>query len=166
MNCSVAIKILNALRSPHNNEELVSSGNIILPRLRHLEFHRPYRFDDRNDALIYEFLDELQCFLIFRSKVPWDGVEVGRWQQKDDSKVLECLKFEPSLYNENGCYKDYVRDFDCLTDEDSDGEPTSYRFHYLDERREDAEDAEITWMDLDYPLEDDDGLDAEPQRGG
>ncbi|KAF9515186.1 hypothetical protein BS47DRAFT_1391909 [Hydnum rufescens UP504] len=64
------------------------------------------------------FVDELERFLILRSKAQWDDVESGRWQQKDSPKVVECLKLESSLYNENDCYKDYVQDFDCLTDED------------------------------------------------
>ncbi|KAF9514000.1 hypothetical protein BS47DRAFT_1392892 [Hydnum rufescens UP504] len=100
------------------------------------------------------FVDELERFLILRSKAQWDDVESGRWQQKDSPKVVECLKLESSLYNENDCYKDYVQDFDCLTDED--GEPP-YQFHELDEQRSDAHDAEITWNHWDelvYPSED------------
>jgi hypothetical protein len=157
-NCSVAIKVLNALRSPDNKEPLVSSGNIILPRLRGLEFHRLDDFDDRNEAPIDEFLHELECFLIFRSKVEWDDVELGR---KNGFKGLEFLTLGSSLYNENYCYKDYVPDFDCLADKY--WWSTPYRFHELelDERWSDGDDAE---SDLVFSSDDDNGLDAE--RGG
>ncbi|KAF9518300.1 hypothetical protein BS47DRAFT_333960 [Hydnum rufescens UP504] len=138
MNCSVVIKILNALRSPHE-EALISPGSLILPRLRHLEFHRLFdQSNDRDQALIDEFL--------------------GRWQRKDGSKVLECLKLESYFYHENDCYKDYVQDFDYLTDENE--VPTPYRFHELDERRSDADEAEITWTELVISLEGDDAFDG------
>ncbi|KAF9517595.1 hypothetical protein BS47DRAFT_1389852 [Hydnum rufescens UP504] len=150
-NCSVAIKVLNALRSPHNKEALVLPG---------ISFYLIVS-DARNSTgltisttAMKHFVDELERFLILRSKAQWDDVESGRWQQKDSPKVVECLKLESSLYNENDCYKDYVQDFDCLTDED--GEPP-YQFHELDERRSDAHDAEITWNHWDelvYPSED------------
>jgi hypothetical protein len=157
MNHSITIKILNALRLPHTQEALVSSGNIYLPHLRRLAFHQ--LLDYRHEALFAEFHDELLDFLIFRSKVHWYGVKSGRWQLQDGSKGLECLKLDSLLY-EVGSFEDYVQDFVCVPDE----EPTPYRFHELDERRSDADEAETTWEEPGYLSGDDGGLDAGSQE--
>jgi len=159
MNRSVAIKVLNALQSPYTEEALVSSGNILLPHLRRLEFDQ--LFDDRNDALLDEFLRELEYFLIFRLKTQGHDVESGSWQRNADSKALECLKLESCLYDEGDCFHYYVQNFVCVPD----GKRTPYIFRDLDERRSDADEAETTWDDGDhYTLGDDDGLDAESEE--
>ncbi|KAF9518303.1 hypothetical protein BS47DRAFT_334248 [Hydnum rufescens UP504] len=157
MNRSVAIKVLNALRSPYTEEALDSSENILLPHLRLLEFDR--LFEDRNDALLDEFLEELEYFLIFRLKMQGCDVESGCWQRDVDSKALKCLKLESFLYDEGDCFHDYVQNFVCVPD----GKPTPYIFHELDERRSDADEAETVWDDGEYTSGDDDGLDAESE---
>ncbi|KAF9518296.1 hypothetical protein BS47DRAFT_1389204 [Hydnum rufescens UP504] len=157
MNHCITIKILNALRLPHTKEALVSSENIYLPHLRRLAFHQ--LLDDRHEALFDEFHDELLDFLIFRSKVHCYDVESGRWQLRDDSKGLECLKLDSLLY-EVGSFEDYVQDVVCVPDKN----PTPYRFHELNERRSDADEAETTWEEPGYLSGDDGGLDAGSQE--
>ncbi|KAF9518285.1 hypothetical protein BS47DRAFT_333182 [Hydnum rufescens UP504] len=148
MNRPVAIKILNALRLPHTKEALVSSENIYLPHLRCLEFQQ--LFYDHDETLVDEFYDELLDFLIFRSEVHWYDVESGRWRQKDGSKGLECLKLDSQL-DEVASFEDFVQDLVCVPDET----PRRYRFHELDGRRSDADEAETTWGDL-YSVSGDD----------
>jgi hypothetical protein len=157
MNPSVAIKVINALHSPYTEEALVSSGNILLPHLRRLEFDQ--LFNDRNDALLDEFLQKLEYFLIFRLKTRGYDVESGCWQRNVDSKALECLKLESLLYDEGDYFHYYVQNFVCIPD----GKLTPYIFRELDEQRSDVDEAETTWDDGDSSR-DDGGLDTESEE--
>ncbi|KAF9518295.1 hypothetical protein BS47DRAFT_1389203 [Hydnum rufescens UP504] len=134
----VAIKILNVLHSPPTEEAPASSGNILLPHLRCLDFRVLNSCGD--DALLM-FCDELESFLISRPKVHWYDARPGRWQQKGDSKVLECLKVDRFL---SLGASDRVKDYDQNIVRIPDEKPTPYRFHELDERWSDDE-ADSTW---------------------
>jgi hypothetical protein len=101
-------------------EVLVSFDNIFPPYLRRLEFYQlsGELSDDRHEARVAEFHDQLKDFLIFRSTVHWYDVESDHWRQNDGFKVLKCLRLE-SFLREAGSFQHYVQDLVCVPNQEA-----------------------------------------------
>jgi len=154
VNRTVAKSILNALRTWLADDDRASPANIYLPHLRYLKFDQ--LFEDHNHGLAEQFLDTLEGFFKFRSKVQYDDTESGDWRRKGSTHILKSLTLESFLHGQADYLEGFVQHFGCIPD----WNPSSYEFHDLDERRSSADDGHTTWDELDYDSGDDDGLDA------